>query len=100
MKRFLVITCSYLDFLAESRGLDLYEGCGDCPHVAGHVVEGDAARADGILVLVGVQPCVDHATEEVIENYGQGLGRHHPVQGAHKHRGGGIESVRLGANKV
>ena len=99
MERFQVLP-TYLNFLAEPGGLDLNEGGRHGPHVASHVVEGDAARANGILILVSVQPSVDHPAEEVIEHYGQGLGRHHPVQGAHKHRSGGVEPVRLGANEV
>ena len=51
---------SNLNFLAESRGLDLNEGGGHGLHVAGLVVEGHAARTDGILVLVSVQAGVDN----------------------------------------
>ena len=70
---------AYLDFLAESWSLNLDEGGGHGPHVAGHVVEGDAAGSDGILVLVGVQASVDDATEEVVEHHGQGLSCHHAM---------------------
>ena len=48
-----------LDFLAEPRGFYLNEGSRDGLHVAGLVVEGDAARPDGIFVFIRVQPSVD-----------------------------------------
>ena len=54
------LTATDLDFLAEPRGFDLNEGCRDGLHVAGLVVESDAARPDGIFVFVRVQPGVDH----------------------------------------
>ena len=98
-ERFQVLS-TYLNFLAEPGGLDLNEGGRHGPHVAGHVVEGDAARPDGILVLVRVQSRVDDAAEEVVEHHGQGLGRHHPVQCSNKHGGGRVQPVGLGADEV
>ena len=89
-----------MDFLAEARSLDLDEGRPDSLHVGEPVVEGDSARPDGVFELVGVEPRVDDAAEQVVEDDGESLGGHHAVQRAHEHSLLRVQPRRLAADVV
>ena len=105
-----------LNLLPKPGGFDLNEGCGDRLHVAGLVVEGDTAGPDGIFILVRVQPSVDHTLnhriktkhhsnplptlEEIIEDHGESLGRHHAVQSSYEHSLLRIEPGGIAADVV
>ena len=91
---------TYLYFLAKAWSLYLDECRPDSLHVGEPVVEGDPARPDGVFELVGVEPRVDHAAEQVVEDDGEGLGGHHAVQRAHEHSLLRVQPRRLAADVV
>merc|ERR1719470_232738 len=63
----------HLNLLTELLALDLHESRGHSLHVGLGAVEGDPPAADGVLVLVGVNTCVDDSTEQVVEDVGEAL---------------------------
>merc|ERR1719427_291789 len=73
-----------MHFLTEPGGLDLDEGRSHSLHVTPAVVEGNPARANGVLKLVCVKAGVDDASKQVIEDHGQALSSHHAVQSSHE----------------
>ena len=84
----------------EARGFNTDAGCADCLLVGDPVVEGDSARPGGIFELVRVEPRVDDAAEQVVEDDGEGLGGHHAVQRAHEHSLLRVQPRRLAADVV
>ena len=86
--------------LPEARGFNTDAGCANSLHVGEPVAEGDSARPVGIFELVRVEPRVDDAAEQVVEDDGEGLGGHHAVQRAHEHSLLRVQPRRLAADVV
>ena len=84
----------------EARGFNTYAGCANSLHVGEPVAEGDPTRAGGVFELVRVEPRVDDAAEQVVEDDGEGLGGHHAVQRAHEHSLLRVQPRRLAADVV
>ena len=89
-----------LDFLGELGRLDFDERGRHGLHVGPVVVERDAGRPDGVLVLVRVDAGVHYTAEQVIENVAQALGVQHAVQRAHEDRLLRVKPLRLTPGRI
>ena len=88
-----------MDFLVELLTLDLDVGRGDGLHVGPGAAESHTTTPDRILVFVGVNSfqsnlarsssfvpltCINHSSEEIIEDMSEALGIEHAVESSDK----------------
>ena len=89
-----------LDLFREIRRLDLNESSSDGAAVGLHVVEGDLAGPDGVLVLVHVNACIHNPAEEAVDDVGAGFGAQHTVKSPDEDCLMGVQLIRRTGHEV
>ena len=89
-----------LDLFREIRRLDLNESSSDGAAVGLHVVEGDLAGPDGVLVLVHINACIHDPAEEAVDDVGAGFGAQHTVKSPDEDCLMGVQLIRRTGHEV